>query len=95
MKIYPNSDIATIAAVGHPVFLFVENLFNEWYDHNTQPGAPMGKDIEGMYNGDADQPAIYSKNGAIIQAIEEMIDEADKTQMPVNISLFDVDACFE
>jgi hypothetical protein len=38
--------------------------------------APMGKDIRGMYYGECDQPAIYSRNGAIRQGIENLIEEA-------------------
>lgn len=57
------------------IFKCVEHIFNEWFDKYTQPGAPMAKDIEGMYYGECDQPAIYTKRGAIIEAIENMIAE--------------------
>lgn len=39
----------------------------------------MAKDLEGMYYGECDQPAIYTKRGAIIQAIEDMIELAKET----------------
>lgn len=95
MYVYPNSNLSQISSLSHPIFQAVEKRFNEWFDHNTQPGAPMGKDIEGMYYGECDQPVIYSKKGAIRQAIEEMQIEAEETGKPILISSFDVEASFE
>lgn len=62
------------ASVESTIFKVIEHIFNEWFDHNTQPGAPMGKDIQGMYYGECDQPAIYSKKGAIRQGIENFVE---------------------
>lgn len=63
-----------LASTESTIFKVVEHIFNEWFDHNTQPGAPLGKDIEGMYYGECDQPPIYSKKGAIRQGIENVIE---------------------
>lgn len=65
-----------MASASSTVFKIVEHMFNEWFDHNTQPGAPLAKDIEGCYFGYCDQPAMYSKKGAIRQGIENLIQEA-------------------
>lgn len=66
---------AGYASTSSTIFKVIEHIFNEWFEYRTQPGAPMNKDILGMYEGECDQPAIYSKKGAIRQAIENMIEE--------------------
>lgn len=81
------------------IFKIVEHLFNEWYIYATQPGAPMNKDIVGMYNGEADQPAIYSKSGAICQGIEGFIELASDDTKEVyttrDIMNMDIECAFE
>lgn len=94
MKAYPNTDLSSITT-SHPLFKAVEQQFDEWYNHNTQPGAPLAKDIKGCYYGYFDEPACFSKVGAIEQAIEEMINEADETGKPVSVNTFDFDAVFQ
>ena len=80
-------------------FQIIEHIFNDWYDHNTQPGAPMGTDIQGMYYGEGDQPAIYTRSGAIRQGIEIMIDEATETNRTLittkDIIKMDIEAAFD
>ena len=68
-----------MAATSSTVFQIVEHMFNEWFAHNTQPGAPKGRDIVGMYEGECDQPPIYSKKGAIRQGIENLIEEVKES----------------
>ncbi len=104
-KNYGNQEIdtdiykPTLAAPESPVFKIIEHIFNTWYDHNTQPGAPMGKDIKGMYYGEGDQPPIYTRKGAIRQGIEAMIQEAqDNNRTLLNtrdILKMDIESQFE
>lgn len=70
------------ASTSSTIFKVIEHIFNEWFDYNTQPGAPMSKDIEGMYYGECDQPAIYSKKGAIRQGIENLIEAVSEWNKP-------------
>lgn len=103
-KNYGNQSINTetynpmFAAVDTPVFKIIEHIFDEWYSHNTEPGAPMAKDIEGMYYGEGDQPAIYSKKGAIRQGIENLIEIAQESGKPVintrDILKMDIESAF-
>ena len=87
MLIYPNTNYQTAAKLDSPIFLAVEKEFWAWFE-NTNPAS----EYEEMYFGDE---AIYSKKGAILQAIEEMIDEADTTGKPVNLKTFDIDGIFQ
>lgn len=81
------------------IFKVIETIFNRWFEYSTQDGAPMAKDIEGMYYGEADQPAIYNKRGAIIGGIENFIEEViDRGLHVVNtkqICQMDIEAAFE
>lgn len=81
------------------IFKVVEHLFNDWFEHNTQPGAPCGKDIEFCYYGDSDEPAVYSKRGAIIQGIEEIIefvrDSGRQLITTKDILNMDIEAAFQ
>lgn len=81
------------------IFQIVEHMFNEWFDHNTQPGAPMGKDIQGMYYGECDQPAIYSKKGAVQDGIDNIIEYCLETGKQVistkDIVTMDVECAFQ
>ena len=61
----------------------VKHIFCEWIEEATEAGAPMAKDIKGMYYGEADQPAIYDSHGAILQAIENLIEEAEVENITV------------
>jgi hypothetical protein len=93
--------IASYASTSSTVFQVIEHIFNDWFDYNTQPGAPMGRDIEGMYYGEGDQPAIYSKKGAIRQGIESLIELLQETEKPSvivttkDIMKMDIEAAFE
>jgi len=86
------------AAMDSSIFKIIEYIFDKWYDYNTQPGAPMCKDIEGMYYGEGDQPAIYSKKGAVRQGIENMIEEiresGKKVVTTADILKMDIEAAF-
>ena len=92
MKVFPNSSISQIGNSSHPVFKFVESKFWNWFKFNTQPGAPMGRDIHDMYFSD---DAIYEVRGAVQQAIENAIEEANETGKPVELSTFDIECAFE
>jgi len=90
---------ASTVSMDSTIWKIVEHMFNEWYDYNTQPGAPMGKDIEGMYYGEGDQPAIYSKRGAIQQGVETLIDFLREDPKPIintkQILAMDIECAFE
>lgn len=104
-KNYGNQTINTdtyipeYAACDTPLFKIIEHIFSEWYNHNTQPGAPMGKDIQGMYFGEGDQPAIYSVKGAIRQGIQNLIDLAVESGKQIfntaDIVKLDIESAFE
>lgn len=74
IKINSNTFNPMFASVSSPIFKLVEHMFNDWYEHHTQKGAPCCEDIILCYEGDIDQPAIYSKKGAIRQAIENLVE---------------------
>jgi hypothetical protein len=82
-----------------PVFKVIEELFDSWFDYNTQPGAPG--EIYSKYYGDGDQPAIYDKKGAIIGGIENMIEllqETGKNYVCVTktqLNKMDIESAFE
>ena len=86
MLIYPNSNQSNLSDTSHPVFLAVEKEFWGWLESSNP-----ANEYEEMYFGD---DAIYTKKGAIIGAIEEMINEANETNKPVLVSTFDFDAIF-
>jgi len=81
------------------VFKVIEHIFDSWFEYSTQAGAPMAKDIEGMYNGEGDQPAIYSKRGAIIQGMETLrellMDEFKAVITTRDILKMDIESAFE
>lgn len=87
------------ASTESTLFRVIEHLFNDWYEYSTQPGAPMGRDIEGMYYGEGDQPPIYSKKGAIRQGIEHLIEwavEENKSLLTTkDIIKMDIETAFE
>jgi hypothetical protein len=56
------------------IYKFFENIFEEWFEDMTSEGSALGKDIEFCYYGYYDEPALYSKHGAICQSIEDVID---------------------
>ena len=86
MKVYPNSNLLTLCNPSHPVFLAVEKEFWDWID-STNPA----QEYEAMYFSDE---AIFNKRGAIEQAIEDMINEANEENKPVIVARFDFDAVF-
>lgn len=87
----------SIASVHSPIFQMVEYMFDEWYESR----AANDREIIAMYNGDGDQPAIYSKKGAIRQGIEtviEIAEESKKPSMVVNsrdLMKMDIESAFE
>lgn len=87
MKVYPNSDFSKLSALDSPVFAAIEKEFDDFIEHSNP-----ASEYEEMYFGDE---AIYSKKGAIRQAIEEMMDEADITGKPVDIKTFDLWGIFQ
>jgi hypothetical protein len=102
---YPSQTIdtdfydSTIEYTTSSLFQYVEDRFNEWFDHNTQDGSPMGKDICGWYYGEGDQPAIFSKTGAIQEGINILIEEAlelnKRLITPQDLEKFDIECAFE
>lgn len=98
-RININSFNHEMAATSSTIFKVVEHIFNDWFDHNTQPGAPLAKDIEGCYFGYCDQPAIYSKKGAIREGIGNLINEAIESGKSLlttkDILKMDIEAAFE
>jgi hypothetical protein len=86
MYLYPNSNILEISNPSHPVFLEVEREFWAWLESSNP-----ANQYEEMYFSD---DAIYTKRGAIIGAIEELLNEAQETNKPVLIKTFDFDAVF-
>ena len=91
--------IARFASASSTIFKIIEHVFDEWYEWHTQPGAPMNRDIVGMYNGECEQPAIYSRKGAIRQGIENFIEECIETGRTFvttkDIQKMDIECAFE
>lgn len=89
MKIYPGSSVNQLAQASHPVFQAVEKEFDYWF--NNQPTWRRGP-----YQGwGEDEPVVCNKSGAIQDAIEALVDEADETGKPVVLAAFDLMAHFE
>lgn len=89
MRIFPKSDFVEISSPSHSVFKFVENRFWKWINQG------YGERKE-MYFGDPEfGGGIYDKKGAIQQAIENALDEANETGSPVSLFHFDLEAAFE
>lgn len=86
MLVYPNSNIAELQRIDHPVFLEVENQFWQWLQSSNP-----AMEYEEKYFGDE---SIYTKKGAIRGAIESIVDEANEENKPVNVGTFDFDAVF-
>jgi hypothetical protein len=86
MLIYPNSNLTALGNVAHVVFQFIETQFHNWIESSNP-----ANEYKEMYFGDE---AIYTKKGAIRQAIETAIDEANETGKPVDMKRFDYDAVF-
>jgi hypothetical protein len=79
------------------IFKAVEYVFNEWY----KDACEHDRDVRGCYKGWADdEPAIYSKRGAIIAAIEYIVYEyaVDHNKHVItskDLLNMDLEACFE
>lgn len=86
MKIYPNTSILQVSETGSAIFLFVENKFNQWLKASNP-----ANEYEEKYFG---EEAIASRKGAIVDALEAAITEADETGKPVDMGRFDYDAVF-
>lgn len=88
MYVYPNSDYFQLSAPSHPVFKAVEKRFDDWFDNSPSW-------IQETYVGwGMDEPPVFSKKGAIRQAIENLIEEADESGKPVKIGTFDIECAF-
>lgn len=87
MLIYPNTNLLKASNYDNPIFLEVEKEFDNFID-TSNPANEYFDKYFGEY-------AIYSKEGAILGAIEYMIDEANETGKPVNVNTFDLAALFE
>lgn len=85
MQVYPNSTLSQIGNISHPVFKYVEGRFQSWISK-----AP--KDVKDMYYS---EDRIYTVKGAIRQAIENAMEQADETGKPVYLSSFDLECAFE
>ncbi len=86
MYIYPNAVYGTMANPSHPVFQAVEAEFWKWLESSNP-----AMEYEAMYFSDE---AVCNKRGAIEQAIEEMINEANEEGKAVLVRTFDFDAIF-
>jgi hypothetical protein len=78
------------------VFKAIEHLFDEWYDDECK----HNPDVAPCYNGwGEDEPAIYHKRGAIVDAIEAMIEIVHETNKKVltsrDLMNMDLEACFQ
>jgi hypothetical protein len=74
--------VPDLLPTSHPLYQMVEQLYNEWYDNRMAQGGLRAKDTRGMYFGEGDQPAIYSRDGAIVEgmnALVEYITERERT----------------
>ena len=89
----------SFASASSTVFKIIEHIFNDWFDHATEPGAPMSRDIQGMYNGEVGQPAIYYKRGAIIGGLEILIEEITERGLKIvntrDIQKMDIECAFQ
>lgn len=98
-KIDLNNYNPMAASYESPIFKMIEHIFDEWFAYRTQPGAPMAKDIKGMYHGEEGQPAIYHKRGAIVGGIENMIEEIKELGKSLittkDLIKMDIEAAFE
>lgn len=86
LRVFPNQSAADFHK-GHSVWLFVQAVFNNWLNLH----AGNDPEIAEMYFG---PDAVYEASGAIEQAIENAIEEADQTQKPVYLFEFDLDSAF-
>lgn len=87
MFVYPNQTIEQLNSFENPVFQHIEKQFDEWLKHSNP-----AMEYEEKYYGDE---AIYTKRGAIAQAIENLIEEANESNKPVNVKTFDIECAFE
>ncbi len=87
MLIYPNASYSELSKLDSKLFTELENDFHEFIE-NSNPCM----EYEEMYYG---EDAIYSKKGAILQCIEEIIDEAKETNKPVDTRKFDTWGIFQ
>ncbi len=98
--IYVESYDPWMAATNSTLFKIIEHMFNDWWDKHTEPGAPLWKDVIGCYNGwGEDEPAIFSKKGAIRGGIEMLIELAQEENLSVvttkDILKMDIECAFE
>ncbi len=87
MFVYPNSDFQKIANSSSPVFQYAEKAFWKWLDASNP-----ALEYKEQYFG---EDAINDKGSAIVGSIEAALEEANESQKPVNLSMFDFGACFE
>ncbi len=87
MRIFPNQTLEQLNSFDHPVFQYVEKRFDDWIENSN----PASENDEKYFGEDA----IYTKRGAIEQALENLIDEAQETGKPVDVTKFDLECAFE
>jgi hypothetical protein len=51
------------------VFKIVEYLFNEWFEYNTQSGAPLAKDIKGCFVDGEKMRLLYIVKGELLSKV--------------------------
>ena len=95
-KIWIDSFDSNKASKLSTIYKVVEHIFNDWYSH-ASAGQP---DVVGCYNGwGEDEPALYSKVGAIRQGIGDLIDYAIENKLSVmttkQIQNIDLEATFQ
>jgi hypothetical protein len=78
----------------------VEYMFDKWFEKNTAKGAPMRKDIMGMYHGEIGQPATQSREGAIEEGIaiffQQVEQQKEKTIFTtVDLQEMDIESAFQ
>ena len=77
------------------IYRMIEDRFNKWFADIVH----YKKDYIGMYQGEGDQPAIYTKSGAIVGGMETFIELANELGRSVlneyDIYNMDIEAAFE
>jgi hypothetical protein len=66
-----DSDDANTWRTSSEIFAFMENIWNDWFDEEGE----HNREIEDMYFSDE---AIYTKKGAILQGIEQLVQVAEE-----------------
>lgn len=87
MLVYPNNTLQQLNSYSNPIFQYIEKRFDAWIKDSNP-----AMEYEEKYYG---EDAIYTKRGAIEQAIENLIEEAYERCTAINVATFDIEAAFE